>query len=348
MDKRIGKRKKQTRSAHELDALCLDTLFEQFIRAKLAEGRSKRTIDQYRENYKFLLTYIDSKGIERTVNSLSPVVIRDYIVWMLHEKVRFEGHQFVNEQYKTVGLSPVTVNTRLKTLRVFFGFLHSEDHIEHDPMRLVKNVEENENEIVILKVEELQRLLEIPSQRQFCDFRDYVLMNLLLDSFLRINEALSLKVSDIDLEAGMVLVRGENAKNRKSRTIPIQQSTASLLKELIEENREFNADFVFLSNYGEQMTANHFRHRLKEYATKANLTSKVHPHLFRHTAATMFLENGGDIRHLQMMLGHRDLRMVLRYTHLSKQALKKQHEQYSPIIQILEKKTSRRNMRKNA
>lgn len=134
MYKRIGKRKKQF-IGYEQAILCLDTLYEQFIHAKLAEGRSKRTIDQY----------LDMKGIERAIQTVTTDVIRDYIVWMLHEQVRFEGHQFVDGQYKTIGLSPVTVITRIKTLSVFFGFLSSEKLIIDNPMRrfILKNIWRN-------------------------------------------------------------------------------------------------------------------------------------------------------------------------------------------------------------
>lgn len=118
--------------------------------------------------------------------------------------------------------------------------------------------------------------------------------------------------------------------------MPMQRRTANLLQELLEDSKDFESEYVFLANYGEPLTANHFRHRLRQYAQEAGI-GRVHPHLFRHTGATMFLENGGDIRHLQMILGHADLRMILRYTHLSNNAIVRQHEQFSPLNSILGK-----------
>ncbi|ARU61962.1 integrase [Tumebacillus avium] len=336
MDKRIGKRVKTNRIS-VVQNLSLDAYFEQFMYAKTAEGRAKRTLEQYRMNYEFFVKYLDLRGVERQVQQMTTELIRGYIVWMLHEKVRFEGHQYVPESEKRVGLSPVTINTRLKTLRVFFRFLMGENVIENDPTESIKNVTEDEEEIRILTVEQLRKLLDAPNQRTYSQFRDYVLMNMLLDTFVRINEALSLKVSDIDFELGLINIRGEVAKSRKSRMIPMQKRTANLLHELIEESKEFDSEFVFLANYGECLEASHFRHRLKEYSSRAGLSVRVHPHLFRHTGATMFLEAGGDLRHLQMILGHRDLRMVMRYTHLSKNSLKKQHEQYSPLNEVVGK-----------
>ncbi|ASS75188.1 hypothetical protein CIG75_09470 [Tumebacillus algifaecis] len=73
------------------------------------------------------------------------------------------------------------------------------------------------------------------------------------------------------------------------------------------------------------------------YAINTGLTIRVHPHLFRHTSATLFLEQGGEIRHLAKILGHADLRMVMRYTHLSNKSIKVQHEKFSPLNHIVGK-----------
>lgn len=322
----------------------MDAMFERFYHAKVAEGRKERTLESYRENYGFFVGYLDKRGIGRDVRNVTPDLIREYIVWMLHEKERFEGHKFKPKSEEGAGLSPTTVNVRLKTLRTLFKFLSEEGIVETNPMDQVKRVTEDQEEIVVLTVDQLKALLNAPNQRRYAGFRDYVLMNVLLDAFLRINEALSLRVQDVDFDLGTINIRAEESKNRKSRIIPLQKRTISLIKDLIKENEEFDTEYIFLSNYGEPLTDNNFRHRLKQYAKKAGITTEVHPHLFRHTAATMALEAGMDIRHLQMLLGHSDLRMVMRYTHLSKKSLMVQHERYSPINAIYGKLNKERKI----
>jgi integrase/recombinase XerD len=219
--------------------------------------------------------------------------------------------------------------------------------IDNNPMEGVKNVSQPEEEIVALNADELKRLLNVPNQRHCAEFRDYVLMHFLIDGMTRISETLGLKHSDIDFATRTATIPASIAKSRKSRIIPLQPVTARLIKELISENKaDFDSDYIFLSNYGEPLTRDHFRNRLNGYAKKAGITKNVHPHLFRHTAATMFLESGGDIRHLQLLLGHADLRVVLRYTHLPKESLMNQHEKYSAMTMITGKLNKPRKIKR--
>ncbi|KIL36208.1 integrase [Cohnella kolymensis] len=337
MDKRAGKKRIIHMTNQVNTPKLLDDLFDRFHHCKISEGRTSNTLRSYVENYRFFKSYLSQHSIEPTIDSLNQSVFRNYIVWMLNDKIRFEQHRFKLDKEKTIGLSPTTVNIRIKFLRSFVRFLLDEKFIDDNPLVNIKRVDENDVGIIILSKEQLKKLLATPDQRTYCGYRDFVLMNVLLDAFLRINEALSLKTTDIDFQANMIAVRAETSKSRRFRTLPITKRTTQLIRDLIQASNPFDSDFIFLSNYGEKLEAGQFRHRLKEYVKESGLLVNVHPHLFRHTAATMFLEAGGDLRHLQMILGHRDLRMVIRYTHLSSHSLKRQHELYTPLNEIVGK-----------
>lgn len=340
---RAGKRVKKERTLRKTTTN-LDVLFVQFRAIKKSEGRAEGTIGQYEDNYGFFLEFLDRKGIARSINEINRDVIRNYIVYMQDEWVKFEDHAFKKEEHMTKGLAPSTINTRLKTLRVLFKTLYDEGLIENNPMHGIKNVREPEEEIVILDEDELRLLFAAPNQRDYADFRDYVLMNVLLDGMMRISEALGLREENLDFKGCSLYMI---AKNRKARTVPIEFGTAKLLNELITENKaDFDSDYIFLANYGERLTRDHFRKRLVEYAKEVGIKKRVHPHLFRHTAATMYLEAGGDIRHLQMLLGHSDLRMVMRYTHLSGRSLTEQHNKYSAINVVRKKLNKQRKIKR--
>ncbi|MEK4559575.1 tyrosine-type recombinase/integrase [Bacillus sp. FSL K6-0036] len=343
---RTGKRVKKERTLRKTTSN-LDVLFVQFRAIKKSEGRAESTLGQYEDNYGFFLEFLDRKGIARSIHEMNRDVIRKYIVYMQDDWVKFEDHYFKKDEHMTKGLAPGTINTRLKTLRVFFKTLYDEGLIEHNPMLGIKNVREPEEEIVILDEDELRMLFAAPNQREYADFRDYVLMNVLLDGMMRISEALGLKQENFDFAARTLYIPATIAKNRRARTVPIEFGTAKMLNELIVENRaDFESEYIFLANYGERLTRDHFRKRLVEYAKEVGIKKRVHPHLFRHTAATMYLESGGDMRHLQMLLGHSDLRMVQRYTHLSGSSLTAQHEKYSAINKVRGKLNKQRKIKR--
>lgn len=329
----MGKRYKSDRDGRTKHA-SLDDYFEMFYNAKMAEGVSKRTLETYEENYRYMCEYLECTGAPRELLSISTDFLRSYITWLLRTKRKWEGHPHKSEEEKTEGLSPVTVNTRLKGMRTMFNFLFSEEIIDHNPFLKVKPVREPENEIQVMTTEQLQRLLRAPNKKTYAGFRDFVFMNVLIDGFYRINEALGLQETDINFETEMTHITAERVKTRKSKMVPLEKSTLRLLKDLIKENEEFDTKHIFLTNYGEPISDDRMRDRIKQHAKTAGIDIRVYPHLFRHTAATMYLENGGDVRYLAEILGHSDLRMVLRYTHLSKKSVKEQHGKYSPIKDV--------------
>jgi integrase/recombinase XerD len=305
------------------------------------------TISRYKQSYEVLRMYTDLKSIERKVGAITSKELRKYITWMLTEKRKWEGHAHKAEDNMTVGLSAVAVNTNLKGLRTMFRYLKEESgDITENPFDGVKSVKEPETDIVIMTEEQLRKLLSIPNRRSYAGFRDYVIMNVLLDGFLRIGEALSVQKDDIDFTSGTINLSARITKNRKSRIVPISKSTVNLIRELIAENEDFVSNYVFLANYGEAITRDQFRRRLNQHVVAAGINIRIYPHLFRHTAATMFLEDGGDIRHLQRILGHSDLRMVEKYTHLSSKSIKAQHDVYSPIHRVISSMTKPRKIKR--
>lgn len=312
----------------------LDDLFNEFYSIKNAEGRAEKTLRQYVDNYSFFTEYLDAKKIERRLSNINRKVIRDYIVYMRGEHVKFEDHKYITDEYKTVGLAPSTINTRLKTLRVMFGCLFDEGIISSNPINGVKNVPEHEEVIEVLDEKELSRIINAPDRRSYAGYRDYTMLHMLTDGMMRIGELTRLKVQNFDFSGKTVTIPARIAKSRRTRRIPLSPVTLRLVSDLIRNNEEFNTDYVFLTNYGEPISGDHFRKRLNIYAEKVGIKKNVYPHLLRHTAATLYLENGGETSHLRLLLGHADLRMIQRYVHLSDMSLKRQHAKYTPINKV--------------
>lgn len=333
VDRRLGKKYKNTRKVNADKSL--NELFDLFYHAKVAEGRAPRTLEMYRESFRYLCEFLTEQGHELVFASVTPEVLRAFIAHLLHSKRKWDGHPHKSEENMIVGLSPVTVNTKFGKLRTMFNFLADEDYIPYNPCTKIKKVREPVKEIRILSPVEFRLLLAQANQRTFVGFRDFVIMTLLIDTMARINEVLTLTKESVDITRGYIYLNEKITKSRRGRTVPIQKRTARLLDELIRDCSEFDTDLVFCTNYGGGLTDDRFRDRLKKYADDAGLNIRVHPHLFRHSSATQFLKNGGTESYLQMILGHTDQRMVARYTHLAHDDVKEKHEKYTAMNNVV-------------
>lgn len=316
----------------------LDDIFERFIRDRKAEGVGEQAVEDYEYSFRYLKKYLDRVGLEHDIRNVDEDLIRDYIVYMRDEAIRFENHPFKTDKDRVIGLKPSTINTRIKSLKTLFNRLEADGKWTDNTLADIKQLHEPIEMIDVLTPDELREIFAIPDQRSYAGFRDYVIMNFLLDSLVRIGETVQLRKPYFDFAGKCVNIPAYVAKNKKFRIVPLKDKTLRLIEELIEENEtDFESDYVFLTNYGAPITTGRFRTRLNEFVAKTSITKNVYPHLFRHTSATIFLENGGDIRHLQTLLGHSDLRMVQRYTHLSNPSLARQHGEYSAMNNIEKK-----------
>lgn len=316
----------------------LDVLFRTFLSIKTAEGKANSTLKQYKDNYACFERFLDERGVKKDFTELNRSLFRDYITYMREEIITFDGHRYKTDNQRKKGLMPSTINTRLKTLRAMFRCLYEEEITPSNPIDGVKNIPAPLEKIEVLTLDEMKRLLQTPDKTSYAGVRDLSLMYTAIDSMARIGELTQLKVRDFDYEHNTVTIRASIAKSRKPRTLPLRPATMKLVKRLILANDDFDTEYVFLTNYGEPIDRDLFRKRLNEYGNKAKIKKRIHPHLLRHSAATVFLEDGGSIRHLQMLLGHADLRMVLRYTHLSNKAVEGQHTKHSAINKIADKR----------
>lgn len=303
-------------------------LFRKFVSVKVAEGVAEGTVKQYEENFRFFCEYISRHGNVFDVESITTEFIRDWITYMRFEHVQFR--KVSTRGVKEVGLKPSTINTRLKTLKAMFNTLKRERIIEDNPMESVSNVNEPEELIEVLSDKEIVRLLAVMDKSYYTVYRDYVLTVLLLDTMMRISEAVRLTRNDIDRNNGVIIVRAQIAKSRKARAIPISARVLRLLDELMKENdHEVRSEYVFATGDDSYYDRNTYNQRLKDYAATAHINKKVHAHLFRHTAATRWLENGGGMEELRLILGHAKYDMVKRYAHVSNLSIVKAASKYS-------------------
>jgi integrase/recombinase XerD len=137
----------------------------------------------------------------------------------------------------------------------------------------------------------LKQILSSLDHSWYADFRAYVLIHVLLDSFGRIGEVLALKKQDIDFQHGSVTFN--ETKNSLFRIVPVTKKTLNLIEKLMNECEEFDSEYVFLSNAGNPLRADSARKHIHEIAKRTGITRRVHPHIFRHKSSIIFLRQEG-------------------------------------------------------
>lgn len=328
------------KNTQQEESLTLEQALTIFLRAKEAEGVRSSTRREYVRHINYLSDYLtEVKAVLKpSVSNLSAETIRDYITYLLTEKTRYERSQGRKDKY--VGLSVNTVNIRLRTLRTMCRFWHGEGFIDHDPMSTIKPVKaDEESEVEGLTEGEVERILEQYDVTQFAEWRDKTLVLLLLDTGLRIQEAISLTMERVDFTTLTISVPSKVAKNRRNREVAISKEVAKLLYELNEESQNYfgETEQIFNTAYGEPYTSDSFRKRLNRLKKKLGMPS-LSPHRFRHTFARDYLLNGGDPFSLQKILDHSDIKTTRKYVQMNTEHVRQQHTRYSPLRKYLRRK----------
>jgi integrase/recombinase XerD len=280
-----------------------------FIFERECRGLSPNTIGWYRERLDKFCRWVAAESLPITPATITPDLLRRYLTTT-------EGR----------GVSVATINASLRAVKALYSFLESEGYVEVNPTRRVPYRKEPQRLPQVLSEEELAALLARPDQKTFGGLRDHCLMLLLLDTGLRISEALGVLLADIDWAENAVTIMG---KGRKERRVCFGLTCKKSLWRYLKQRGEIpGQERLFVTRPGEALKYFHAAHRIRAYGRKANLPQPVSPHTFRRTCATMLLRNGASPFHVQALLGHTTLEMTRRYCRVANQdlaALQTQH-----------------------
>jgi integrase/recombinase XerD len=217
----------------------------------------------------------------------------------------------------------------ISSLRGLCRFLVTEKVFDEDPAESLQTPKQWERLPKALTVGDIKRLLESPLEYR-TRLRDSAMLELMYASGLRVSEIVTLKVSDINLDAGFLKVVG---KGSKERVVPINSRAKNRIVEYIRDlrpallNRRQSA-YLFLTNRGRPMTRQRFWQALKRLGNAAGL--QLTPHALRHSFATHLLDGGADLRSLQKMLGHSDISTTQVYTKVTAERIRKVYRQHHP------------------
>jgi len=270
----------------------------------LKKKTSDNTLSSYKRDVKSFIIYLQTKKIS-DIKLVDANAINSYI-----------------RRIKKDGKSQATISRVLSSLRCFFKFLVINKTIEFNPMLGIKS-ETKKPDILpeILTAKEISILLSKPDCTTGKGKRDKAMLEVMYATGLRVSELLSIKLNDINLEIGYILI---NKGSVKERVVPLYPIAVNAVIDYIDNERNYlirnksKTDILFLNSNGYEMTRQGFWKIIKQYAIDSGIGTEITPKILRHSFATHLLENGADIHVLKDMLGHSALSSTKVYTKVLK------------------------------
>ena len=280
----------------------------------IEKGLSKNTLDSYRSDLEQFSSWLEKNNLSYIKTSKKEIL--SYLSFLFQK-----------------GLGSKTVARKLSSLKSFFRYLVFKSIIPNDPSsevetpKLLKSIPKSISE------KEVEALLAAPDEKTDIGLRDKTMIETLYSCGLRISELTNLELLNLNLRQGVIRVIG---KGQKERLVPMGDQLIGLLELYISSSRKNllnkrHSDFLFLSTRGQRMTRQSFWHRIKHYCLASGFEpDKISPHVLRHAFATHLLNNGADLRVVQLLLGHSDLNTTQIYTEVARQRLKRLHTEHHP------------------
>lgn len=279
----------------------------------MERGLSENTLNAYRADLLALEQRLKNRNVQ--IVNAEKVDLLDYISWRVDN-----------------GAKPRSTARQLSSFRCFYRYLLREGVIVADPTANIAMPKIGRSLPQSLTEDEVDALLAAPNVSELLGIRDRAMLELLYATGARVSELISLKMSQINLNQGVMRVVG---KGDRERLIPIGDEAQDWLRTFIGGARikilsEYQTEYLFPTQRGDRMTRQGFWYIIKRYAKKAGVKKKLSPHTVRHAFATHLLNNGADLRVVQLLLGHSDVSTTQIYTHVARERLKDLHSRHHP------------------
>jgi integrase/recombinase XerD len=280
---------------------------------------------------KFLDYYWLSSGASQNTLSAYQSDLKLFSKW-LNGDLPHINSKHINDYFKHRQLSAATQSRILTCLRIFYQYLITQQVIKTNPTAKLHHPKQTQKLPIFLNIEEVDRLLNTPDKNTIFGLRDRAMLELLYSCGLRVSELITLDYHNINLNEEYIRIHG---KGNKERLLPMGEVAMDYLDTYEKKARPFllksgQTDHYFLSNRGSGMSRQNFFYIIKAYALKAGIDKPLSPHTLRHAFATHLVQQGADLRSVQLMLGHSDISTTQIYTHIQNVQLKSQHAKHHP------------------
>ena len=299
--------------------LSIDDLLLKFDEHLRVLHRSASTVDSYTQNTRLFFMKVGVKDVR--------IITADMIETYIDDLFAYRDQK--NKPYSTS-----TIGTKIRSIKRFFEYLEQRNIIFINPAESFKEPKRIKGLKPVLTPNEVNQILEQPDLSTRAGIRDRTVLEVLYSTGIRRQELCNLRLYDIDLENKTLRVH--MGKGKKDRVVPLGRHAARYLRDYILDIRSHFTRtnkanrIVFVNRFGEPINKYLVNILVRTYAQKAGITKKVTPHIFRHTFATSLINNNADIRYVQEMLGHADIRTTQEYLRVVKGDLKRVHQKTHP------------------
>lgn len=291
-----------------------DPLIERFLDQIWAErGLSDNSLQSYRHDLLYLQKQLVVRGL--TLQA----AMREDILAVLAAHVQ-------------QGRSPRSIARYLSAYRQFYAWLVRNGSISNDPVALIESPKTGRGLPRALTEEQVESLLAAPDTGTLLGMRDRAMLELMYATGLRVSELVTLELSNLNLNQGVIRVLG---KGQKERLVPMGDEAQDSIKCYLSSGRPellkgVQTDSLFVTTRKAGMTRQAFWYMVRRYAARCEISQNLSPHMLRHSFATHLLNHGADLRVVQLLLGHSDLSTTQIYTHIAREGLKRMHEAHHP------------------
>ena len=287
-----------------------DLIREYIAYLRVEKGLAKNSLESYAGDLEKLRGWADKNGFD-----LVELTRRDLREWLID-----------------FGRSKLSENSKrrlISSVRGFYKFLMTDGHIKTSPAEDLDSPQKGLYLPRFLNQGEIEELLLQPDVSTEIGRRDRAILELMYACGLRVSEAVTVRMSDIDIDSGILTTTGKGSKTRR---VPIGASAIEWVKSYLAVRRrhqDIDIENLFVTPLGKPVNRQVIYNLIKEYSEKCGLEG-VSPHTLRHSFATHMVQNSADIRSVQLMLGHADISTTQIYTHMTDAHLKKNYEKFHP------------------
>ena len=309
------------------------TILDEYKQALETAGKSPKTIEGYLQNTRRYFIFLETEVLIKPIHKLGKKELREYIEH-LQSRTKWPDNPYIKEENRGA-LSPFTRLAYVRDIKTLWSWMHREGYIEENTLAHFQLPSVPENLPKIITPAQFATLLSHidTSTPEVSKYRCILLI--LYDNGMRISELVMIRIYDIDFESKTIRVMG---KGQRERLVPITVYTRKQILRYIDQVRTKicpkDSPYLFANRDGEHFSKNSVQQYMRRLLERSGFEVKFSPHVLRHSFATQYLANGGNVFYLKAILGHKSLTTTLSYTRTLPKDVQDQHMKYSPVAEL--------------